>query len=278
MLWLRGSAPGGLEARRLFVGLAASLVVSQAARRRGWLSPSGALGAVLTGALIVGAGGLTWGALLIVFFVLSSLLSRLRRRRAARPAGDTAKGAIRDLGQVLANGGAATLLALTAAAWPAPGVFAAYVGALSAVTADTWASELGMLSRRPPRLLTTGRVVPPGVDGGVTALGLLASLAGGLTIGMAALLLAPLAAGLGEPTLPADRRGWLPLIGLLAGLGGSLFDSLLGATVQAAPARPANSAESGRPRGWPWLDNDRVNLLASLAGAALGIALWLATA
>ena len=57
----------------------------------------------------------------------------------------------------------------------------------------------------------------------------------------------------------------------LAGLAGSLFDSLLGATVQAMYLHPESGelTEKHLPgaevaRGWPLLSNDRVNLLASL--------------
>jgi uncharacterized protein (TIGR00297 family) len=285
-LWPAGAPAGRAVAGRLALGLAAGLVIAWAARRRGWLTAGGALGAVATGALVVAGGGLTWGALLIVFFLSSSLLTRWRRRQKARLAIAAAKGARRDLGQVLANGGVAALLAVAAAAWPSSLVAAAFAGALAAVTADTWSSELGSLSRRPPRLITTGRAVPPGANGGVTRLGTLAGIAGGLLIGSAALLLAPAAAALGEPAVAPDRSGWLPALGLLAGAGGSLVDSLLGATVQGVRWCPACQVETEaarhrcgaatrHERGWPWLDNDRVNLLASLAGATIAAALWL---
>lgn len=284
-LWLAGASAGRSAAGRLALGLAAGLVIARTARQRGWLTAGGALGAVLTGALVVAGGGLTWGALLIVFFLSSTLLSRWRRRQKALLAVSAAKGARRDLGQVLANGGIAALLALVAAVWPAPLIAAAYIGALAAVTADTWSSEVGSLSRQPPRLITTGRAVPPGANGGVTLLGTLASAAGGLLIGSAALLLAPIAVALGEPTVAPDQSGWLLALGLLAGAGGSLVDSVLGATVQGVrwcpacrleteAARHTCGAATRHGRGWPWLDNDRVNLLAALAGALIAAALW----
>lgn len=49
---------------------------------------------------------------------------------------------------------------------------------------DTLASELGILARSKPRLITTFRVVPPGTNGGVTVFGTMASVVGGGFIGM----------------------------------------------------------------------------------------------
>jgi len=131
--------------------------------------------------------------------------------------------------QVLANGGVAALAAL-------PGSWAAFAGALAAATADTWASEIGRHSRTPPRLINTGRTVPAGTDGGMTLLGTTGGIAG-----------AGLVAGL---SYVFGQQGTLAIA--VAGVVGMLVDSLLGATVQ------------GKVR---WMDNDAVNLAATLTGA-----------
>jgi uncharacterized protein (TIGR00297 family) len=144
--------------------------------------------------------------------------------------------------QVLANGGVAALAAVF-------GRWTAVAGALAAATADTWATEIGRRARRPPRLITTGVPVPPGTSGGITPMG----TAGGA---LGALAVAALAAWLGG----AGPRWFLAVAG--AGTVGMLVDSLAGATLE-------------RARGVPWVDNDVVNLLGTLAGAML--ADWLAT-
>ena len=254
-----------------------SAALSFLAYRRGSLAPSGVVGGMIVGTLTFGLGGGSWGLLLGVFFVSSSLLSHFKEdeKRAASEKFD--KSHRRDLAQALANGGVGAMAALGSVLVPAPVWFPFFLGAMATVTADTWATELGTLSRRPPRLITTGRIVEVGTSGGVSPLGVAVSLAGGLVIGLAAAL--------------ARRRqsAWPVMVAAaLAGLAGSLFDSLLGETVQQiyycdhcqkeTERRQHRCGHTTRPlRGWSWLNNDLVNLLASLVGgfvALLGWYLW----
>ncbi len=282
----------------LFLGFLLSALVGGLGYWRQALSPSGVVGAILVGTLIFGLGGWEWGVLLITFFVSSSWLSHYRRPEKeaitnsgpegyAGPARQAfARGSHRDIGQTLANGGLGAILAVASARYPDPLLFAAFVGAMAAVNADTWATELGILSRVPPRLITTGKVVVPGTSGGVTRLGIWASLGGALLIGAVATALVQVASLL-------SGSGWslrailYPLLAIVGGLAGSLFDSLLGATVQGIYYcdRCAKETESSihrcgqtaRPlRGWGWLNNDEVNFLASLVGALAAASLaWI---
>jgi uncharacterized protein (TIGR00297 family) len=267
---------------QLAVGIVLSSLVAGLAYWRGSLTRSGGLGAVLVGTLIFGFGGWALGSLLIVFFISSSLLSHYKEGEKSGLAEKFAKGNQRDFGQALANGGIAALIAALSAALPGPLLLAAFTGALATVNADTWATELGVLSKQPPRLITTGKPVERGTSGGVSALGTLATLGGGLLIGLAAALLLAI-----DTHIAGRHSATLPLIpvALLAGLTGSLFDSLLGATVQAIYYCPACQKETekkvhtcgtqtNRLRGWPWLGNDLVNLVSSLVGALAAGALW----
>src|SRR5690242_13602045 len=92
---------------RLLVGLAFSSVVGVLAYRHKSLARSGIAGAVITGTLIFGLGGIVSGLLLITFFVTSSVLSHYKATRKQIVAEQFDKGGQRDLGQALANGGAA---------------------------------------------------------------------------------------------------------------------------------------------------------------------------
>jgi len=243
------------------------------AYRRRSLSRGGIAGAIVTGTTTFGLGGWSWGLALIFFFVSSSIFSHLRARDKAKTAADKfSKGAARDLAQVGANGGVATLLTVSYGVAPSRFIrgicLAGYTGALATATADTWATELGVLSTRQPRLITTGETVSPGTSGGITPLGTGAAVAGALTLGTVFWL------------LQRCRRSLvsLPFIALASGLIGSLVDSFLGATVQAMYFCPHCQQETERRvhscgtktqalRGISWFNNDAVNFFATFCGA-----------
>lgn len=259
---------------QLVVAFLLSAIVVALAFWRGSLSRSGAAGATIVGTLIMSFGGWTWGILLAVFFVSSSLLSHYKEEEKQVMAEKFEKGHRRDVGQVIANGGLAAIAAVLSAIAPSPFWLPLFVGAMATVTADTWATELGTLSRRPPRLITTGRAVEVGTSGGVSLLGTAVSLLGGLFIGLAAGLLT-------EHFTLGDAA----IIGVVSGLAGSLFDSLLGATVQQlyycdvcrkeTERKVHRYTHQTRPlRGWSWLNNDRVNLLASVVGGVAAVGLY----
>ncbi|KAJ4354481.1 uncharacterized protein N0V89_006218 [Didymosphaeria variabile] len=100
----------------------------------------------------------------------------------------------------------------------------------AATCADTLSSELGILSRSNPRLVTAPwRVVPPGTNGGVSVAGLSAGLLGGFIIAIASTLLIPFC----DNWTLGDKVNYT-LAMALAGLGGSILDSVLGAVLQAS--------------------------------------------
>ncbi len=265
-----------LNIPRILAGLILSSVIGGLAYRRGSLTAGGWLGAVITGTLTFGFGGWTFGLALIVFFITSSGLSHFREEQKNRIAGEKfEKSGRRDLAQALANGGIAGLLALIyGLAGQPPALLAFFAGVMATVTADTWATELGVLSPHPPRLITTLQVVPAGTSGGITGYGLLASALGGLLIGITLLLM--------QQFEQSAWLLWLLPAALAGGITGSLVDSLLGATLQAIYATSSGETErryakngmaNQLVRGWPLMNNDMVNLISSLAGgvAASGI-------
>lgn len=250
--------------------MALAAAVSAGAALMGWLggglTPAGAAAAWLVGGLVLGGIGWAGGAVLAAFFVSSTLLSRL----APPPVELDPKGHRRDARQVAANGGVAALLALVGRHDAELGLWLV-AGVLAAAAADTWATSVGALSPSPPRHIVSRRPVPRGANGGVTLLGTLGGAAG------AALVAAVAVAAGGPPALlPAAT-----LVGFL----GMAADSLLGATLQAR----FSCAACDRPSEWPvhrcgsptihrggipWLDNDGVNLAATLLAAVFALAAW----
>ena len=233
-----------------------------------WLSRSGALAGGLLAASLIGLGGVDWAVPAFAFFVLSSLLSRVGRRRKHDATARSEKGAVRDAGQVYANGAAGwVLLVIYAVGLSDPVLYWGFLGAFAAAAADTWATELGTLTRGRPRLITSGRAVPPGTSGAVSGWGTLASGVGAASVGISAWAVAPDF---------FDGVGALTGLGLVVGVGvaGSMIDSLLGATLQAQYAG-VGSELSERPsgavvRGFRWMTNDRVNAVCTGLGALLG--------
>jgi len=255
------------------LGFLLALGISTTAHRVRSLSNSGALAATGLGTIVYGFGGWQAAVILITFFVSSSLLGRHAKARRGHPERNYAKGNQRDAGQVLGNGLVAGALAVAmstdaAGVWPWLG----YGGTIAAVTADTWATELGALSSSAPRLITRlHQRVPAGTSGGVSAAGTLAAALGATLIGVLSAVLAPTASALMIAPIA------------IAGLLGAIFDSLLGATVQAMYRCVEDEIETeqhplhscGAPtvlvRGWPWLNNDRVNLACATLGALMAI-------
>jgi len=262
---------------QLLAGFFLGTIISFAALKSNALTWDGALAATLLGTLIFGLGGIPWAALLLVFFITSSGLSRLLARSKGDLAEKFSKGSRRDWGQVVANGGLGAVLILIQTrvpneVWP----WWAYAGALAAVNADTWATELGTLSATPPRLITTGKITERGASGGITLAGTFAAFIGAALIGAAAVFF-PVQAGTNTVFQTSI------LIGMIAfsGLAGTFIDSLLGATFQRIYHCPSCEKETehhphhicGTPtqpiRGLFWLKNDGVNFIASLIGAGM---------
>lgn len=253
------------------VALAVAVAFGVATYRAQFLDLSGALAGSILAWMLIALGGAAWAAPALSFFVLSSLLSRAGRRRKQAADALAAKGSRRDVGQVVANGGVGAALLAASAFVPEPALYGGFVGAFAAAAADTWGTEIGTLAGWPTRRLAVGPRVPPGTSGGVSVPGTLGAAAGAAVVVASAVPFATAdAGGLGTPAAAAAVAA--------AGLAAAVLDSLLGATVQArfraaSGALTEREQEAGRPlplaAGVRWMDNDRVNLACTLAGAGL---------
>ncbi|HNR68780.1 MAG TPA: DUF92 domain-containing protein [bacterium] len=234
-----------------------------------FVDASGAIGVYVMGTIVFGIGRWAFSIPILTFFILSSVLSKMGRRRKKRLAGTFEKSGVRDVWQVIANGGLAVVLLLAWYFLGWNGFYLLYVASLAAVTADTWATEIGVLSRQAPRSIVTLQPVPVGASGGVTLLGSLSALAGALILAAVGYAFSPHA----SPRVLGCKEF---LLILTAGGLASFVDSLLGALVQAqyrcaiCQKQTEKKVHCGHPTqmisGLTWVDNDRVNALSAVAG------------
>lgn len=226
---MSGSVFGAFLVTGLFAGLAYALKM---------VSWNGALGGFAVGAVIYLCLGPPGFAVLALFVVSGSALTRLGYRSKHRRGVAQDHGGRRGAKNALANCGIALLCAILAAFLPSQAFAAAFVAALGAAFADTAESEVGQLVSRVPRLITTLQKVSPGTDGAVSVPGTFAGFA-------AAGLTALLGLMLGLVTDPGAA-----LLVALAGFLGSVTDSFVGALA-------------------PRLGNELTNVLCTLVAAGL---------
>lgn len=262
----------------LLLGGLFALLVSLLSIKAKFLNNSGAAATFLLGTTIFGIGGLVWTVPLLTFFFLSSILSKLGRKRKARFDLVFEKGSQRDAGQVYANGGIAWIMMALYSLSGDPYIFFAYLGTLAAVQADTWATEIGTMWPNPKaRLITTFKEVPVGTSGGVSIPGTSASFVGSLLICSSAVVM---------------NVSWINQVGIVqsllvigfAGLMASLVDSFFGATVQAQYFDPIRQKVTERThsiasdgsrvtnellKGYHFVNNDLVNTLCAISGSVV---------
>jgi uncharacterized protein (TIGR00297 family) len=263
---------------QLTLGFLFAAIIAYAAYRARSLSRSGAWGALLTGTLIFGLGGWQWALLLLGFFISASALTRLFAKKKAGLNEKFDKGGVRDIGQVLANGGVASVFATLHFFFPsASWTWLGFAASMAAVNADTWATELGVLNPSIPLLITTWKPVERGTSGGISVYGTLAAAGGAAFIALLAALCTP------SLHLASLSTSYILLFVFitLSGLIGALFDSLLGATVQAIYRCPQCNKETEKYplhtcgthtvqiRGWKWLNNDLVNVGCACMGVVV---------
>lgn len=231
--------------------------------RKDMLNAAGAFAAFVVGSLIVLFTHFLWLVLLFALLGLGSAATRWRFSEKQSKKVSEKGGGRRSTRNVIANGATPVALAvaapfIAASSWGPDVACVAYVSAIAVAAADTFASEFGSLAKR-VRLITTFKVVPAGVDGGVSWQGQLAALGGALVISlMGALFLGLVPSWLGSTSVPIMSVSWVTiLVPTAMGFFGCQVDSVLGATLE----------------GGGLFTKEETNLLSISAGAVLGLAL-----
>ncbi|MDR2909369.1 MAG: DUF92 domain-containing protein [Oscillospiraceae bacterium] len=247
----------------VFCCLGVTLIVLVGAFYLRAVTLAGGIAALLLGTALFIWGGAGAYCALMAFFLPCSIVSRIGKEKKAEPSSLHRRSGCRGVAQVAANGLPALIWAAAYYFTGGAGFLTAVFASLCAASADTFSSEIGMLSKSIPRSILTMRPVSRGISGGVTLTGLCGAMLGSLAI-----------AAIAGPARMAAV--------FLAGVTGSLIDSCLGASCQVKYRLPnggltekpvADGLTLPRACGIGWLGNDAVNFLSIMASSALSILL-----
>jgi uncharacterized protein (TIGR00297 family) len=255
----------------IIVGVCAAAVIAFISFRFRMLSGSGAAGMIIIGGIIFGLGGIMFAIPLVFFFVSSSLLSFILTPAKRRAMLTFDKTGPRDIWQTLANGGIGAVCVIIYFVTGDFFWFFPYLAAICEATADTWATELGTLSRKHPVSIVSLKHVEPGRSGGVTSIGTLAALAGSVMVMFSGWSV--IAAGSASLDIPV--KYYLAVVN--AGFAGAILDSLIGGSVQGmyrcrvcekiTEKKTHCGLATEHVAGLRWVNNDLVNLMATLFAA-----------
>jgi len=249
------------------------------------VSYSGLIAGFIVGIIVWIFGGWTWFILILIFHLSAAIFTKLKYERKTRQGLAQEKGGAREWPNVMANGGFPTICAaiegiLVLLSIGRFDIFLfGFIGGIATMCADTISTEVGLLSKVEPRLIThLGRKVPAGTSGGVTILGELGALTGAIIIGGPAWLLAGLGLMLSNFTYQ------LLIVAIVAGMFGSLVDSLFGATIQGIfqckvcgkiTEKAKHCGEKSiYQKGAAFFENNMVNFTAAVAGGLFAMGLY----
>ncbi len=259
-------------ATALITGLSAIIVLGIISFRLKLVDLSGLISGLIVSFLLFFFGGWRWLLILLFFHFLSSGFTKYGYDYKSSVSASQVKGGARSWKNVIANSLIAVLMSLFEWGSASDIFIAGFIGTISASTADTLATEIGLLSSKKPRLITNlNKEVDAGTSGGVTILGVIASIMGSILIAIVSYIL-----GLG--TWPLVKT---LLVSLFSGIIGSVVDSLLGARLQrifkcekcgkTTELHHHCDSKTTHFSGHQWIDNNIVNMLATLVGAVTGI-------
>ncbi len=263
-----------LDLFTLFFGFFIILILGAVSLKAGIVTYSGLIAGFLVGfpVIIAPKDGVKWFALIMAFHIVAGQFTKYKYEEKRRKGTAQEKGGARAWQNVLANGASAVLMALCSGFFKNPIYLLGFIGAVATSTSDTLATELGLLYKKPPRLITNlNKKVPPGTSGGITIIGELATILGALLIGFLAWLL-----GLGGHLLEWSSIT-IVIIALLSGFIGTTFDSFLGASFQGiykcivcdkiTENKVHCNESTNQIKGINLLDNNLVNFFSSIVGA-----------
>jgi uncharacterized protein (TIGR00297 family) len=262
----------------LMTGTTLSFLISYFAYKKDSLSFSGFIGTLLLGTLLYMYGSMYFWSIIVGFFVSSSVLTKFRSSTKEAFEDISEKTGGRDYMQVIANGGLGLIYALLYYFTKDTAFVLSYAVAFSAANADTWSSELGVLSKSRPVSILTFKKTSTGESGAVSQLGTFAAFCGSFFISAIFII---------EYIFSFGWTGKVLIyfiIVLLCGFSGSIIDSILGATIQAkyqcsvckkiTEKKYHHNMKTVPVKGFKIISNDVVNFASSLIATLVSLAIY----
>ncbi|MHA1960959.1 MAG: DUF92 domain-containing protein [Candidatus Thorarchaeota archaeon] len=277
-------------ANRALSGLLVMAVMGTLAYKAGFVDISGLISAFIIGFAVWYTGGPASFTILLFFFLAAGMATKFKYNAKSK-AGLAQEGkGKRSWKNVIGSGIIPLVFSIGMYAANVSGnldlafwMFGGFIGAVATTTADTLASEIGVFSKRKPRLIThLRRKVPKGTIGAVSLLGEGVALLAGLIIGVIALSFHLLAPGT-VPINSVEQLVFLIPLAVMTGFIGCNLDSLIGAIAQnrfvceicgsITDSEFHCDYETKYVGGFKRFTNMHVNLGSSGIGATLGVVL-----
>lgn len=252
-----------LNPTNFLIGILLAALIAAISNRLKFLTTSGSLATFLLASFLFGLGGLKWSVPILTFFILSSLISKVRKKHNHKIEEYFEKSGVRDHWQVLANGGIGGLLVIMYVYTQNELFYLLNIASLAAVCADTWATEIGTYNKANTYNIINLKKVEQGRSGGISVRGTLGTVLATIVMALS-----------GLAWINFSTVNYFMLI-IFAGVFGSLVDSIIGATIQLQyQCRRCNKVTEKRVhcgeetnyfKGVKFINNDFVNFCASIS-------------
>lgn len=238
---------------QLILGIVINAVVALAAYFGKVISKSGAIGGFIVGVLIYFFTGWNGYVVLVVFFILGTLVTKVKYKEKAEKGIAQEDEGKRGAKHAIANCSAALLMGLVAFIAAFKGnmniqilFMAGFTGAFATALSDTASSEIGQAYGKTTILLTGFKRVPPGTEGAVSLEGTMAGIGASVVLAIVAMVTG----------VVIGWQGFLAVV--IAAFIGNTLESIIGSTIERLP----------------FVTNEVTNFINTVIGAGVAIGVY----
>ncbi len=247
------------------------------------LTWDGAIAGFYFGLIILGLGSWTWGAMYVSFFIIGSLFTFIGKNKKKDATEEFEKGkTARDSVQAMVNSIVPAVLAFIAILAQEPIFTIMAGGAFATSLSDTLGTEIGVLSKKKPRISKKPWIkAERGTPGAVSIIGLLSSI-------IAAAVIAGIGFGvsyLDSLVVMSSSKVLFLIAVIIGGFLGAYADSIFACTIQKMnKCKKCSkitekdfhcSEETVFYSGIRWMQNDVVNLFSVAIGAFISALVYI---